>query len=69
MGTKLTDVTDIVKQAIEDPQQSFPAIMELASSEDWKAREVAATILVEVSKKKLVDIVAEIVNSGVMRPG
>src|SRR4051794_39187127 len=61
MVTKLSDVRDIVRQAIDDPQQSFSAIMELASSEDWKEREVAATILVEGSKKKLIEIVAEMI--------
>ena len=35
--------------------------MELASSEDWQEREVAATILVEGSKKKLVEIVDEMI--------
>jgi 3-methyladenine DNA glycosylase AlkC len=61
MITKLSDVTDIVRQAIDDPRQTFPAIMELASSEDWKEREVAATILVEGSKKKPDEIVAEMI--------
>jgi 3-methyladenine DNA glycosylase AlkC len=61
MVTKLSDVSDIVKQTINDPQQSFPVILELANSEDWKEREVAATILVEGSKKKPVEIVAEMI--------
>ncbi len=61
MVNKLSDVSDIVKQTINDPGQSFPAIMKLATSEDWKEREVAATILVEGSKKKPSDIVAEMI--------
>jgi 3-methyladenine DNA glycosylase AlkC len=61
MVTKLSDVTDIVRQIIDDPRQSFPAIIELAGSEDWKEREVAATILVEGSKKKVVEIIAEMI--------
>jgi 3-methyladenine DNA glycosylase AlkC len=59
MVTKLSDVTDIARQAIDDPRRSFPAIMKLASSPDWKEREVAATILVEASKKKPNEIIAE----------
>jgi 3-methyladenine DNA glycosylase AlkC len=61
MITKASDVKHIIKEAIYDPQESFPAIMELACSVDWKEREVAATILVEVSKKKPDDIVKEMI--------
>src|SRR3989442_15905016 len=61
MVTKLSDVRDVVKQTINDPQRSFPAIRKLASSEDWKEREVAASILVEAGKKKPDHIVAEII--------
>jgi 3-methyladenine DNA glycosylase AlkC len=59
--TKVSDVRDLVKQAINDPRRSFPAIMKLAASEDWKEREVAASVLVEASKKKPGDIVAEMI--------
>jgi 3-methyladenine DNA glycosylase AlkC len=59
MITKASDVKHIIEKAIRDPQQSFPAIMGLASSGDWKEREVAATILVEASKKKSGEVVAE----------
>jgi len=52
MVSKLSDVPDTLRQAVDDPQQSFPAILKLARSEDWKEREVAAPILVEASKKK-----------------
>jgi 3-methyladenine DNA glycosylase AlkC len=59
MITKLSDVKDIVRQAVSNPKESFPKIMELASSEDWKEREVAATILVETGKKKPEQIIQE----------
>ena len=59
MVTKASDVKHIIEKAICDPRQCFPAIMELACSEDWKAREVAATILVEASKKKSHEIIEE----------
>ena len=59
MVNKLSDVRGLVKQAIIDPRQSFPSILKLAMSEDWKEREVAASVLVEASKKHPVEIVAE----------
>ena len=61
MVTKVSDVRDLVKQAINDPRKSFPSILKLATSEDWKKREVAASVLVEASKKKPGDIVAEMI--------
>ena len=61
MVTKVSDVRDLVKQAIRDPRKSFPSILKLATSEDWKEREVAASVLVEASKKKPGDIVAEMI--------
>ena len=61
MVSKLSDVPDIVRQTVDDPRRAFPLVLELASSTDWKEREVAATILVEGSKKKLVEIVAEMI--------
>jgi 3-methyladenine DNA glycosylase AlkC len=59
MVAKASDVKHIIEGAIRNPQRSFPAIMELACSEDWKEREVAATILVEAGKKKTAEIVGE----------
>ena len=50
--TKVSDVSDLLTQARQSPSKSFPAILKLASSEDWKEREVAASLLVEASKKK-----------------
>ena len=61
MITKASDVKRIIEEAICDPQSSFPAIMGLASSADWKEREVAATVLVEASKKKPGEIVEEMI--------
>jgi 3-methyladenine DNA glycosylase AlkC len=59
MITKASDVKHIIEKAIRHPSEAFPAIMKLASSEDWQEREVAATILVEASKKKSGEIVGE----------
>ena len=42
-----------------DPSRAFPGILQLAASDDWKEREVAATILVEAGKKKPGEIVSE----------
>jgi 3-methyladenine DNA glycosylase AlkC len=61
MITKASDVRHIIETSTRDPRQAFPAIMELASSGDWKEREVAATILVEASKKKPGEIVEEMI--------
>ena len=49
--TKVSDVKDLLTQARQDPRKSFAAILKLASSKDWKEREVAATLLVEASKR------------------
>jgi 3-methyladenine DNA glycosylase AlkC len=59
MITKAADVKHLVEKAISHPQEAFPAIMKLASSEDWQEREVAATILVEASKRKSGEIIEE----------
>ena len=61
MITKLSDVPGIVRQTVADPESSFPAIMKLASSDDWKEREVAASLfgrgeifLLRVGRKRAV---------------
>ena len=59
MITKASDVADLVTRAIADPSRAFPRILQLAISDDWKEREVAATILVEAGKKKPRDVVSE----------
>src|SRR6185295_3226003 len=59
--TKVSDVNELLTQARQNPQKAFPAILKLANSEDWKEREVAATLLVEASKKKADEIIAEMI--------
>ena len=59
--TKVSDVSDLLIQARQDPHKSFAAILKLANSEDWKEREVAATLLVEASKKNPDQIVLEMI--------
>jgi 3-methyladenine DNA glycosylase AlkC len=59
--TKVVDISDLLTQAHRDPQRSFPAILKLAASEDWKEREVAATLLVEASKTHADEIIAEMI--------
>ena len=61
MITKASDARHLIENASRAPRQSFPAIMELARSEDWREREVAATILVEASKKRSSEIVEEMI--------
>lgn len=57
--TKISDVKDLVRRTIDDPASSFPAIRELATSDDWKVREVAASVVLEAGKKKPDNIIAE----------
>ena len=59
--TKVSDVPELLAQARQNPQKSFPAILKLAASEDPYEREVAATLLVEASKKKPAEVVAEMI--------
>lgn len=59
MVTKVSEVKNIVKLGIESPSKVFPKIKKLAKSKDWKAREVAATTLLEISKKRPDEIVKE----------
>jgi 3-methyladenine DNA glycosylase AlkC len=57
--TKVSDVKQLVQKGVKDPRKAFPHIRRLAESEDWKAREVAATTLVEISKKRRREVVEE----------
>lgn len=57
--TKVSDVKELVQKALEDPKEAFPYARKLAESEDWKVREVAATALVEISKKRRREVVEE----------
>jgi hypothetical protein len=59
--TTVSDVSELLTQARQDPQKSFPAILILANSEDWREREVGATLLVKAGKKKPDEIVAEMI--------
>ena len=49
--TKLSDVRALVARGREDPGSVFAEIRKLAASDEWPAREVAATVLVEIGKR------------------
>lgn len=57
--TKVSDVEQLVQKGVEGPRKAFPHIRKLAESENWKVREVAATTLVEISKKRRHEVVEE----------
>lgn len=59
MITRLADVADLVIDGQSRPEGAFPRFRELAASEQWQEREVAATALVEISKKHAEAVVAE----------
>ena len=61
MVTKVEEVKNLVELGIKQPKAAFPKIKQLAQSDDWKAREVAATCLVEISKKKTDEVIQEMV--------
>ena len=52
MVRKVADVADLVAKGKDEPRRALPAVRRLAGSRDWQAREVAATVLVEISKKQ-----------------
>jgi 3-methyladenine DNA glycosylase AlkC len=62
MVTKVSDVKNLVKLGITEPKQAFPNIKQLAQSNDWKAREVAATCLVEISKRRATEVIQEMLH-------
>lgn len=62
MATKVSDVKNIVKKGSVNPKAAFPEIRKMAESADWKVREVAATALVEISKKKSAEVIQELVH-------
>ena len=39
--TKVSDVRGLLKQTIDNPQESFPALRQLAGSNDWKNVELS----------------------------
>ena len=59
MISKLADVPDLVKDGRTRPEVAFLRIRQLAASEQWQEREVAATALVEISKKQAGAVTAE----------
>jgi len=59
MVSKAADIRDIVKTGITNPTRAFPVIKALAKSDDWVEREVSATALVEISKKRPDRVIAE----------
>ena len=48
-----------MKLGIEQPEEAFPSIKQLAMNDDWKVREAAATCLVEISRKRRQEVVTE----------
>jgi len=62
MATKVSDVKNLVKLGIIEPNEAFPKIKQLAQSNDWKVREVAATCLVEVSKRRTTEVIQEMLH-------
>ena len=59
VAKKVADVTELVADGKRDPNGAFPRILSLARSADWQDREVAATALVEISKKRAQEVLAE----------
>jgi len=55
----INDVRDIIERGIRSLYDALPEIRKLASSEDWRKREDAATALVEISKKREDEVVSE----------
>ena len=51
MITKLDDARHLLENGRSDPSAVLPAIAELARSKVWQTREVAATLVVELSKR------------------
>jgi len=59
MVTKIGEVKNLVELGIKQPKEAFPKIKQLAESDDWKVREVAATCLVEIGRKRPQEVIAE----------
>ena len=54
-------VRDIIERGIHSLHDALPEIRKLASHDDWRKREDAATALVEISKKKEDEVVNEMI--------
>lgn len=59
MITKVSDVKPLIAEGKQDPRAVWPRLRALAEDADWRAREVAATAMVEIAKKKPDAVVAE----------
>jgi len=57
----IDDVRDIIEKGIRSLNAVLPEIRKLASSDNWRKREDAATALVEISKKKEDEVVNEMI--------
>ena len=57
----IDDVRDIIERGIHSLHDALPEIRKLASSDDWRKREDAATALVEISKKREDEVVSEMI--------
>lgn len=57
----IDDVRDIIEKGINSLDDALLEIRKLASHEDWKKREDAATALVEISKKREDEVVNEMI--------
>jgi len=57
----INDVRDIIERGILSLHDALPEIRELASSDDWRKREDAATALVEISKKREDEVVSKMI--------
>ena len=55
------DVREIIEKGIRSLNDVLPEIRKLALHKDWKKREDAATVLVEISKKKEGDVINEMI--------
>lgn len=60
MITRIANVPHLVPKGRADPKAAFPEVRSLAASGNWQEREVAATALVEISKKQADAVVAEL---------
>ena len=60
MLTKVSQVKDIVQKGIENPKSVFDTLKKMAADLDWKTREVAATALLKISKKKPDEVITEL---------
>lgn len=60
MVTKVGGVKNLAELGTKEPKEAFLKIRQLAQSDNYKVREVAATCLVEISKNHPQEVVTEI---------